>query len=96
MNQFAYTAGKSVADLAQGVGVSQLAEQHGHQLCPATEALGSSFCIMFLHQGRELKPREVLEQLIEQAHRLYHCFALLSGIPRPNSPPKDGSPLEQL
>jgi hypothetical protein len=56
----------------------------------------SAFRIMFLHQRRELKAREVLQQLLEQAHRLYHCFALLSGIPRPNSPPKDGSPLEQL
>jgi hypothetical protein len=76
--------------------VSQLAEQHRDQLGPATEPFGSSFRTMFLHQRREFKARKVLKQLIEQAHCLYHRFALLLGIRRPNGPAKDSSTLEQL
>ncbi|HEY8669634.1 MAG TPA: hypothetical protein VIL63_02240, partial [Terriglobales bacterium] len=53
VNQFAQTTGKPVADLAQRVGVSELAKQHRHQLSPATEPLGSSFRTVFLHQRRE-------------------------------------------
>src|SRR3954469_153824 len=68
--------------------MSQLAEQHRDQLCPATEALGSSFRIVLLHQRREFKARQVLKQLIEQAHCLYHRSALLLGIRRTNSPVK--------
>jgi hypothetical protein len=60
VNQFAQTTGKPVADLAQRVRVSQLAEQHGDQLGPATEAFGRPFGAVFLHQSRELKAREML------------------------------------
>jgi hypothetical protein len=60
--------------------VSQLAEQHRHQLRPASEAFGSSFRIVLLHQGRKLKNRKMLKQLIEQTHCLYHRVALLVGI----------------
>jgi hypothetical protein len=70
VNQFAHTTGKPVADFSQGIGVSQLAEQHRHQLSPAAKAFGSSFRIVLLHQRPELKTREVLKQLTEQAHCL--------------------------
>jgi adenine C2-methylase RlmN of 23S rRNA A2503 and tRNA A37 len=46
--------------------VSQLAEQHRDQLRPTTKALGCSFCAVLLHQRRELKAREVLQQLIKR------------------------------
>src|ERR1700686_1638285 len=72
VNQFAHTTGKSVADLAQRVGVRQLAEQHRDQLSPATETFGGFFGPVLLHQCRELQTREVLQQLIKQAHCLYH------------------------
>jgi hypothetical protein len=96
MNQFAQTTGQPIADLAQEVSVRQLAEQHRHQLCPATEALGCPFRSVLLHQRGELQAREVLKQLIEQAHCLYPCVALLLEIRRPNGPAKDSSPPEQL
>jgi hypothetical protein len=52
--------------------VSQLAEQHRDQLRPATEAFGGSFGAVFLHQRRELQAWEMPQQLIKQAHGLYH------------------------
>lgn len=42
-----------------------------------------SFGVAFLHQPRELKAREMLEKLLEQAHCLCHRFALLLGIQLP-------------
>jgi hypothetical protein len=48
----------------------QLTEQHRHQLSPATEALRCPFGPVLLHQRRELQTREVLTQLIRQAHYL--------------------------
>jgi hypothetical protein len=75
----------------------QLAEKHCDQLRPATETFGGSFGIVFLHQPRELKAREMLEKLIKQAHCLYHRFALLLGIQLAETArSKDGSALEQL
>ena len=61
MNQLAQTTGQPVADLAQRVRVSQLAEQHCDQLRPATEAFGGTFGAVFLHQRRELQTGEMLE-----------------------------------
>jgi hypothetical protein len=43
MHQFAFTASQAVADLAQRVGMGQLAERHGHELSPAGEAFGGAF-----------------------------------------------------
>jgi hypothetical protein len=75
----------------------QLAEKHSDQLRPATETFGRSFGVVFLHQSRELKAREMLEKLIKQAHCLYHRFALLLGIQLPKQlGQKDGSALKQL
>src|SRR5439155_16158234 len=37
MNQFAQAATQTLADLTQRVGMGELAEQHRHQLRPATE-----------------------------------------------------------
>src|ERR1700733_14350956 len=82
MHEFTQTAGQPVADLAQRVRRSQLTEQHRHQLRAAAEALGYSFGPVFLHQRRELQGREVLQQLIKQAHRLYHSVCPPWGIRR--------------
>ena len=84
VNQLAQTTGQPVADLAQRVRVSQLAEQHRHQLRPATEALGGPFGPVFPHQRRELQAREVLQQLIKQAHCLYHSVCPPVGDSTPN------------
>src|SRR3954452_1177263 len=83
VHQLARAAGESIANITQRVRVCELTQQHGDQLRPATEALGRSFGIVLLYKRRELQHRKVLQQLIEQAHRLYHCFALLLGIRPP-------------
>ena len=77
MHQSPQTAGQTVADLAQGVGASQLTEQHGDELRPTGEALGVTLGGVLLHQRGKLRSREVLEQLIEQACDLYDWIALL-------------------
>jgi hypothetical protein len=66
--------------------MGELAEQHRHQLRPATEALGAPFGLVLLDQRSELGARKMLEQLIEQTGCLYDWSALLfpdSGQDRP-------------
>src|SRR5260370_10448128 len=70
---------QAVADLAQGVGVGQLAEQHRDQLGPAAKAFGAPFGVVFLDQRSELSSGKMLEQLIEQTGYLYDWSALLLG-----------------
>src|SRR4051795_12849565 len=66
--------------------MGELAEQHRHQLRPATEAFGAPFGLVLLDQRSELGARKMLEQLIEQTGCLYDWSALLfpdSGQDRP-------------
>jgi hypothetical protein len=51
-----------------------LAEEHGDELGPAGKALGGSLGVVFFNQRRELDPRKMLEQLIEEAGGLYDCL----------------------
>ena len=85
MNQAAQTAGQPVADLAQGVGAAELAEQHRDELRPAGEPLGGMLGAMLLDECGKLGPGEMLEQLIEQAGDLYDGLALLVGDARRRS-----------
>src|SRR5215203_2221946 len=77
MHQSPQTTPQTVADLAQGIGASELAEQHGDELRPAGKPLGGTLSGVLLHQGGKLGPGEVLKQLIEQARDLYDWVALL-------------------
>jgi hypothetical protein len=77
MDQSAETARQTVANFAQGVGASQLTEQHRNELRPTSKALGITLGGVLLHQRGEFRAREVLEQLIEQARDLYDWIALL-------------------
>ena len=77
MHQSPQAARQTVADLAQGIGTSQLTEQHGDELRPAGKPLGGTLGGVLLHQGGKLGPGEVLKQLIEQARGLYDWIALL-------------------
>jgi hypothetical protein len=79
VDQLAEAAGQTVADLAQGVGAAELAEQHRDDLRPAREALGGALGVVLLDQRPEFVAGEMLEQLIEQARGLYDCLALLWG-----------------
>jgi hypothetical protein len=73
-----------------------LAEEHRHQLRPAGEPFGSSFRVVFSHQRRELRARKMLQQLIEQARRLYHSSCPPWGISDAGRSPKDNPAPEQL
>jgi len=77
MHQSPQTARQAVADLAEGVGASELTEQHRDELRPAGKALGVTLGGVLLHQRGKLGPGKVLEQLIEQACDLYDWIALL-------------------
>jgi hypothetical protein len=74
MHQPAQTTGHAIADLAQRIGASQLAKEHGYELRPASKSLGGAFRAVFLNQSGELGAGEMLEQLIEQAGSLYDCL----------------------
>ena len=65
MNQLAQATAQAVANLAQRIGVGELAEQHRDQLRPAAKAFGAPFRIVFFDQRSELGPWKMLEQLIE-------------------------------
>src|SRR5215831_460741 len=64
MHQPAQTTGHAIADLAQRIGASELAKEHGYELRPATKSLGGAFGAVFLNQSGELGAGEMLEQLI--------------------------------
>lgn len=72
MHQLAQAAGKPIADLAQRIGMAQLAEQHGHELGPAVEALGRALGFMLFDQAGEFQTGKMMQQLIEQTRDLYH------------------------
>ena len=77
MYQPPQAAGQAVADLAQRIGASQLAKEHGDELRPAGKALGGTLSGVLLYECGELGPGKVLEQLIEEARDLYDWIALL-------------------
>ena len=79
MNQLAQTTAQTVANLAQRIGMGELAEQHLDQLRPAAKTFGAPFRIVFFDQRSELGPGKMLEQLIEQTRDLYDGFAFLVG-----------------
>jgi len=76
VNQLAEAASEAVANLAQGVGLGQLAEQHRRQLRPAGEALGVAFPTVLPDEAGELVTGNLLQKLTEQAGRAYHRQAL--------------------
>ena len=77
MHQAPQAATQTVADLAQRIGASQLAEQHGDELRPAGKAFGVTLSGVLFYQCGELGAGKVLEQLIKQARDLYDWVALL-------------------
>src|SRR5690242_1616792 len=58
---------QTVADLAQGIGASQLAEQHRNEPVQQVKPLAGRSAPCFFTRAANSRPREVLEQLIEQA-----------------------------
>lgn len=58
MPGLAETTGQAPANLPKGVGLPELAEQHGHELVPAVKALGASIGSGGLHGFKELATRK--------------------------------------
>jgi hypothetical protein len=85
-------AGQAVANLAQGIGASELAKKHGYELRPAAKSLGGAFGTVFLNQGGELGTGEMLEQLIEKAGSLYDCLGPPCGRRSAKLPVRNDSP----
>jgi hypothetical protein len=79
MHQLAEATAQAVANLAQGIGMGELAEQHRDQLGTAAKAFGASLRVVFLDQRRKLGSRKMLEQLIEETRDLYDGSAFLVG-----------------
>jgi len=65
--------GQPPADLPQGVGAAQLAEQHSDKLAPAGEAPGVALGPRLLDGPLEVHPREELEELTEDTREPTHC-----------------------
>ena len=65
MDQPSQAAAQAIADFAQRIGASQLAEQHGDELSPAGKALGVTLGGVLPDECGELGAGKVLEQLIE-------------------------------
>jgi hypothetical protein len=72
MVELALDASQAVADLAQTVGVGQMAEEHGDQLGPAGKAFGGALGLMFSEGGAKRGAWDVSEQLTKQTGGLYH------------------------
>src|SRR5258706_6437037 len=60
MFQFAFTAGQSSANLAQGLSPSQLAKQHRHKLSPTGKSPGMTLGLVLPHRQLELGARKSL------------------------------------
>lgn len=58
MPRLAEATGQAPADLPKGVGLPELAEQHGHELVPTVKALGASVGPGGLHGFKELASRK--------------------------------------
>jgi hypothetical protein len=58
MPGLAETTGQAPADLPKGMGLPQLAEQHGHELVPTVKTLGASVGSGCLHGFKELASRK--------------------------------------
>src|SRR3954454_5898165 len=92
MHETAQATGQAVADVAQGIGAAQLAEEHGDELRPASKALGGSFGPVFLHQRGEFGTGKMVEQLIKEASSLYDCLGPPCGRRSAKLRPRNDSP----
>jgi hypothetical protein len=70
--QLAFTGSQAPTDFAQGLGLPELAKQHGHELPPTGETAGMPFGAMLTNQRFKLQTRKQLEQLRENAAYSIH------------------------
>ena len=67
VGEFALTTLQPALDLPQGVGATQLAEQHADELAPARQTLAPVLRSRFPHHALEVGARNQLEYLTEHA-----------------------------
>jgi hypothetical protein len=60
MSQFPFTASKASDNFPEGMGSTQLAEEHGHKLAPAGKSSGMSFGFSLFDGLLELDSRKQL------------------------------------
>jgi len=88
--QLAFAGGQAAADFAQRLGPSQVTEQHGHELPPATKPAGMALGPVLGHGLLKLVAGKQLQHLAENARYSYHgggsppygdCSAILHKLP---------------
>ena len=67
MPQLAFTGGQAAANLAQRLRPAQMAEQHGHELPPASEAAGMTLGPVLGDGPLKLVPGKQRQHLAENA-----------------------------
>jgi hypothetical protein len=72
MPQLAFAGRQAATDFAQGLGLSELAKQHGDELPPTGETPRMALCSMPTHQRLKLQARKQLEQLGKNAAYSIH------------------------
>jgi hypothetical protein len=70
--QLAFAGGQPAANLAQRLRPSQMTEQHGHKLAPATEAAGMTLGPVLGDRLLKLVAGKQLQHLAENAGYSYH------------------------
>jgi hypothetical protein len=72
MLQLPLAASKASGNLTEGMGSTQLAEEHGHKLVPTRESFGMTFCPGDGNPLLELQSRKELQQLAKYATKSIH------------------------
>jgi hypothetical protein len=67
VSQFAFAGRQSAANLTQGLGPTQLTEQHGDELSPTRETAGMPFRLMPTNRRVKTGSRNKLQHLRENA-----------------------------
>jgi hypothetical protein len=72
MLELAFAALEPVGNLAQGAGLSQLAEEHGNELVPTGKAARVVFGFEFAHVPREIRTLKQREDLAKKTSGVNH------------------------
>jgi hypothetical protein len=75
--QFTHGRGQATTNLSQTLGLSELTEEHSHEMIPGVESLAVPLSTMFPDQMVELTFVEQSNQLTEKARTTYHVPVLL-------------------
>jgi len=80
MHELSETTGEAIADLAQRIGVRELAEQHPHELRPTSKSARVTFSLVFPDDAGELRAGDWVQKLTKQTGGLYHRSTLLADV----------------